>query len=511
MSQTPLSGLASLQNGSDIRGIAMQTDQYEVTLTDERIEAIAYGLAVWLKEAKQLKVTDEKKPLKVAIGYDSRLSAKRIQTVLIKGLTNTGIDIVEVGLATTPAMFMSTQYEEYNCDAAIMITASHLPYEYNGLKFFTKDGGAEHEDIQFILEKADWENITWETDQGLVTSQPLLTAYAADLVAKIQKGINDPINYEKPLTGRHIIVDAGNGAGGFFATEVLKKLGADVTGSQFLDPDGHFPNHIPNPDNKEAMKSIQKAVLAHQADLGVIFDTDVDRSALVDNHGVTLNRNNLIAVISAILIKEQPGTTIVTNSTTSEHLKVFIESLGGKQSRYLTGYRNVINQALKLNQEGIPTSLAIETSGHAALKENYFLDDGAYLVAKILMTDAILQKEGKTIVSLIEELKQPVETDEVRFAILGEDVQQIGKETIAAFETFIRQTSDLAVDPDNLEGVRVNTSGKYGAGWLLLRMSLHEPLLVLNLESDQKGAIKQLRQDLKAFFTAQDKLDSSRL
>src|SRR5699024_962662 len=107
-------------------------------------------------------------------------------------------------------------------------------------------------------------------------------------------------------------------------------------------------------------------------------DTDVDRSALVDRNGMTLNRNNLIAVISAILIKENPGTTIVTNSTTTDHLKDFIEKLGGKQDRYLTGYRNVINRALALNEKGIATSLAIETSGHAALKENYFLDDGAY-------------------------------------------------------------------------------------------------------------------------------------
>lgn len=339
----------------------------------------------------------------------------------------------------------------------------------------------------------------------------LLSDYAVDLVAKIQKGINDPTNYKQPLTGRHIVVDAGNGAGGFFATEVLEKLGANIKGSQFLEPDGNFPNHIPNPDNKEAMQSIQTAVLKNKADLGIIFDTDVDRSALVDHEGVMLNRNNLIAVIAAILIKENPGTTIVTNSTTSEHLKTFIEALGGKQSRYLTGYRNVINQAIQLNKKGIPTSLAIETSGHAALKENFFLDDGAYLVARILMADALLQKENKTIIDLIEELKQPLETDEVRFRILSEAVHEAGTNVLKQFKEFIQKTPDLTVEPNNLEGVRVNTSGKYGTGWLLLRLSLHEPLLVLNLESDQIGAIKELRQDLRVFFAGQTDLDASRL
>ncbi|MER2173380.1 MAG: phosphomannomutase/phosphoglucomutase [Carnobacterium sp.] len=503
--------LASLQNGSDIRGIAIKTSDHEVTLTNEIIEKIAYGYAVWLKEVKKLAIEDDKKPLTVSVGHDSRLSADRIKAVFIEGLNNAGVNVVDVGLSTTPAMFMSTQYDSYNCDSAVMITASHLPFEYNGLKFFTKDGGAEHEDIDFILQQADWENVTWENNQGKVSTAPLLNDYAKDLVNKIRIGINDQDQYEKPLTGRHIIVDAGNGAGGFFAEKVLVPLGADIKGSQFLDPDGHFPNHIPNPDNKEAMKSIQEAVLQHNADMGVIFDTDVDRSALVDRKGDTLNRNNLIAVISAILINENPGTTIVTSSATSEHLKSFITSLGGKQDRYITGYRNVINRAIQLNKEGVTTSLAIETSGHAALEENYFLDDGAYLVAKILMADANLKKDGKDFSDLITTLKQPVETDEVRFKILPEDILATGKKVMEDFSRFIEKESDLSIEPANLEGVRVNTSGQYGTGWMLLRMSLHEPLLVLNIESDQAGSIKKLREKIKDFFYEQVDLDSSRL
>ncbi|WP_034550417.1 phosphoglucomutase [Carnobacterium funditum] len=501
--------LTNLQNGSDIRGIAIQTKNNEQTLTDERIEQISYGLLVWLKDIKKLNY--QTNSIKVAIGYDSRLSANRIQKIAMNTLIKLGIDVVDVGLATTPAMFMSTQYKDFNCDAAVMITASHLPYEYNGLKIFTKDGGAEHEDIEFILKNADVKKLTDAESKGTVKKANLLKVYAADLREKIKRGINDVKSHEKPLAGRHIIVDAGNGAGGFFATEVLEKLGATISGSQFLDPDGTFPNHIPNPDNKEAMTSIQKAVLKHQADLGIIFDTDVDRSALVDHEGVPLNRNNLIAVISAILIDENPGTTIVTNSATSEHLKTFIEELGGNQNRYLTGYRNVINQALKLNHEGIHTSLAIETSGHAALKENYFLDDGAYLVAKILIADARLRKENKKIGSLIEALEQPLETDEVRFRILTQPIKKIGLDTIEKFSKFIKGMPDLTIEPNNSEGVRVNTEGIYGAGWFLLRMSLHEPLLVLTFESDTIGKIKNLRQDLKVFFNAQDCLESSDL
>lgn len=294
---------------------------------------------------------------------------------------------------------------------------------------------------------------------------------------------------EQPLKNWHIIVDAGNGAGGFFAKHVLEVLGANTDGSQFLEPDGAFPNHIPNPDNKEAMASIQKAVLAHQADLGVIFDTDVDRSAVVTKSGEVMNRNNLIAVLSQIVLHEYPGTSIVTNSPTSDHVKVFIESLGGKQVRYISGYRNVINKAIALNNEGIDSQLAIETSGHAAFKENYFLDDGAYVIAKILMLLPQLAKEEKSLDELMADLKQPAETKEIRF-LIKEDARVNGQQVIDSFKTFL--PSGFTLDPENEEGIRMKISEPYGSGWYLLRLSLHEPLLVLQIENDEPGHLKAI-------------------
>ncbi|MDN6626568.1 MAG: phosphomannomutase/phosphoglucomutase [Pisciglobus halotolerans] len=503
--------MLELQSGSDIRGIATQTNDTTITLTDEAIEAIAYGFVVWLKNKKQVISTNDSSA-SITIGQDSRISGNHIKAILIETLRQLGITVFDVGLATTPAIFMSTQYEEYQADAGIMITASHLPFQYNGLKFFTKDGGAEHEDIAYILQHAEQSKVDWPINQqGDMFKKQLLQDYASDLEEKIRKGIRNAKDSYYPLKGTHIIVDAGNGAGGFFVADVLEKLGANTTGSQFLEPDGNFPNHIPNPDNKAAMKSLQDAVNKENADMGIIFDTDVDRAALVDKNGNPLNRNNLIAVISAILIKENPGTTIVTNSTTSDHLKTFIEQLGGCQDRYLTGYRNVINRAVELNRKGTSVSLAIETSGHAALRENYFLDDGAYLIAKILIADAEMRKEGKDFSDLIASLKQPAETDEVRFAILTDTVQQTGEEVMAAFKKFAESTRGFSVERNNLEGVRVNLTEQYGSGFMLLRLSLHEPLLVLNMENDQSGSILQLKDTLKTFFYSQKELDSSRL
>ncbi|MER2063990.1 MAG: phosphomannomutase/phosphoglucomutase, partial [Alkalibacterium sp.] len=291
----------------------------------------------------------------------------------------------------------------------------------------------------------------------------------------------------------------------------LKVLGADTTGSQFLDPDGTFPNHEPNPDNKEAMQSISEAVLKNKADLGIIFDTDVDRSAIVDSEGNSINRNNLIGLIGAIVLEENPGTTIVTNSPVSDHLIQFVEEMGGKVDRYISGYRNVINRGIDLNKEGVDCALAIETSGHAALRENYFLDDGAYLAAKIVAKEAELSKDGKSVTDLIKHLDQPAETEEVRFVITNQDYKEIGMETLERFADWVNGTDGFTLVPDNLEGKRVQLSEPYGRGWLLLRMSLHEPKLVLQIENDQAGTIPVVKDKLKSFFHYENHLDNSKL
>ena len=266
-----------------------------------------------------------------------------------------------------------------------------------------------------------------------------------------------------------------------------------------------FLNHIPNPDNKAAMASIQQAVLAQKADLGVIFDTDVDRAALVGPDGAVLNRNNLIAVLSKIVLAQHPGAVIVTNSPTSDHLKEFIQSLGGKQVRYISGYRNVINKMIGLNNEGIDTQLAIETSGHAAFKENYNLDDGAYVVAKILMILPQLKAQGLTINDLIAKLQQLAETVEILLKITASDFKAYGQKIIADLKA--ADFVGFKEDDENEEGVRMILSEPYGSGWFLLRLSLHEPLLVLQIENDEVDMIAKVIPVLNEFFATFTHLD----
>ena len=273
-------------------------------------------------------------------------------------MTSSGCDVLLTGLSSTPSMFMILQEEDIGCDAAVMVTASHLPYQKNGLKFFTKEGGPEGKEIAALLQAASEGKALSADQKGSVREMDYIGRYAAGLVRLVR----EKTGCERPLEGKKIVVDAGNGAGGFYVEKVLQPLGADTEGSQFLEPDGRFPNHIPNPENKDAMRAISECVKKNKADFGIIFDTDVDRAGAVDAKGEEINRNRLIALISAILLAEKPG-TIVTDSVTSDGLAAFIRSKGGRHCRYKRGYRNVIDKAKELNAAGSTPPSASRRAG----------------------------------------------------------------------------------------------------------------------------------------------------
>ncbi len=491
-----------LQNGSDIRGVALEgVEGQNVNLTETVCKDIARGFALWLSAKK-----NKKSGLRVAIGRDSRLSGETLLGWLSDELANQGIEVTDFGMASTPAMFMATITEGYEFDGTVMVTASHLPFNRNGFKFFTKDGGLESADIKQILAYAEGGE-SLRQEKSKVIKGEFMDTYAKILADKIRNATGE----DKSLNGFKIVVDAGNGAGGFYVSKVLKPLGAITDGSRFLEPDGSFPNHIPNPEDKKAMESITEAVKEQNADFGIIFDTDVDRAGAVLSDSSELNRNRIIAMLSAILLKEHPGTTIVTDSITSTGLAEFIKEKGGVHLRFKRGYRNVINESIRLNKEGIDSQLAIETSGHGALKENYFLDDGAYLVTKLLIELAKGKKQGYTLESLISTLSEPEESVEFRMNILLEDFKPYGQKVIAELTEYAKNKDGWSVAPDNHEGIRVNLDNEHGNGWFLLRLSLHDPLLPLNVESNKKGGAKIIATELYEFIKNYTELEKSKL
>ncbi len=488
-----------LQNGSDIRGVALEgIEGQNVNLTEEVCKNIGRGFALWLKNK-----TGKSEGIRVAVGRDSRLSGETLCGWLTSAMAEQGLEVCDFGMASTPAMFMATVTEGYNYDGTVMITASHLPFNRNGFKFFTSGGGLEKGDIKEILTFAEG-NETTGMAPATITKGEFMDTYSKILADKIRTATGE----DKPLEGFKIVVDAGNGAGGFFVDKVLGPLGAITDGSRFLEPDGSFPNHIPNPENKEAMESITDAVNEQKADLGIIFDTDVDRAGAVLSDGSELNRNRIIALLSAILLREHPGTTIVTDSITSTGLAKFIEEKGGIHHRFKRGYRNVINESIRLNNAGQDSQLAIETSGHGALKENYFLDDGAYLVVKLLVELARGKKMGYTLESMLESLEEPAESIEFRMNILLDDFKEYGAKVIEDLTAYAEKQAGWSLAPNNFEGVRVNLDENHGNGWFLLRLSLHDPLLPLNIESNDKGGAKIIASELAGFLAEYDKLDA---
>ncbi len=478
--------LMHLKSGTDVRGVAVSTEKYpEIQLSDDVVKFISTAFIKFLSEKTGKSYCD----LTVSVGHDSRISADRIRNAVISVVSGMGVNVLNCSYCSTPAMFMTTVTR--NCDGAIQITASHHPFDRNGLKFFTRDGGLSGEELKEILAFAESEPCINAEVVGKVTEIDYISEYAQILRNMIKQEVNAE-DYEKPLGGFKIAVDAGNGVGGFYATKVLAPLGADVSASQFLESDGMFPNHIPNPENKVAMEFIRKATVENNCDLGVIFDTDVDRASCVDEKGEEINRNAIVALASVIALENNPGGSIVTDSVTSDGLREFIEgTLGGKHIRFKRGYKNVIDEAVRRTSLGENSPLAIETSGHAAFKENYYLDDGAYLVTKIIIKAAVLRKENKKIGDCIADLKKPLEEKELRFNITEENFRAIGEKLIEDIKNKAEQSDEMILAPDNYEGVRVSFKDEKRNGWFLLRLSVHDPVMPFNTESDsQNGCVE---------------------
>lgn len=227
-----------LQNGSDIRGVALEgVPGEQVNLTDEVARILGLSFVEWLRRK------GAEGELRIAIGTDCRLSGPSLSLAFANGARKAGATVVSCGLASTPAMFMTTVDKELNVAASVMVTASHLPFNRNGLKFFTPKGGLDKGDIATLLDIAEQGAYHQAEAVGGYETADFMTRYARHLENYIRQGVGAAATAE-PLKGMHIVVDAGNGDGGFFE-QILRNLGADTEGSQFLEPDGRFPITYP--------------------------------------------------------------------------------------------------------------------------------------------------------------------------------------------------------------------------------------------------------------------------
>ncbi|WCJ33569.1 phosphoglucosamine mutase family protein [Euphorbia peplus] len=535
--QEELDKIRRLQNGSDVRGVALEGEKgRKVDLTPAAVEAIAESFGEWVVN----RLEKEGEEVRISLGRDPRVSGAALSVAVFSGLARASCVAFDMGLATTPACFMSTLLPPFAYDASIMMTASHLPYTRNGLKFFTKRGGLTSQEVEQICEQAATIYSTRLTKVSTFLNVfpqtvDFMATYADHLREIIKARVNHPLHYHAPLNGFKIIVNAGNGSGGFFATDVLDILGADTSGSLHLNPDGMFPNHIPNPEDKTAMSLTRASVLDNSAHLGIVFDTDVDRSGVVDSKGNTINGDKLIALMSAIVLKQHPETTIVTDARTSLSLTRFITERGGKHCLYRVGYRNVIDKGVQLNSLGIESHLMMETSGHGALKENHFLDDGAYMVVKIIIEMVRMKLGGSDegIGSLIQDLEEPVDAIELRMNVVSEPKHAKAKatEAIEKFRSYIEEgklegweldscgdcwvsdgclvdsnDSPAAVDA-HMYRAKVHDDEHGEHGWVHLRQSIHNPNIAVNMQSNIPGACQSMTKLLRDKFLLPSGLD----
>ena len=480
-----------LRSGSEIRGP-------EQRLTDERMEKLGYAFAMWL--ADKLDTTPD--ALTLAVGRDERPSGGRIKAALTRGITAADCDVLDCGQCTAPALFMRARLDGPDrADGALMVTATLGNAAFNGLKFMTAQGGLRGEDVEAILRLA----ASSEVPERLVVRLDATARYYENLRGVAARCLED--DALKPLLGMRVVVDARSDVGAQYA-RFLEELGVETEGS--LASEG--APMLTDPENPEFMKAVAEAVAEYRADLGVAFTADGDRAAFVDQDGRAIASNRLIALVAAILLDSHPGQTLVTDSVTSSGLSAFIAEWGGVHYRFKRGYRNVIDEAMRLNEEGIDCPIAIETSGHAAFRENGFIDDGLYL-ATLLICEALNRKrEGQALSALIDDLQEPVESLEIRLPIREfedwepeEEVQEIVE--IALSHTLTHPEWQLS--NDNREGARItfNLDGGVNNAWFQLRMSVHDPVMVLNAESAVPGGVKRILAELYEVIRDTEKVD----
>ena len=360
-----------------------------------------------------------------------------------------------------------------------------------------------------------------------------MPAYAASLKQAILSKTKNAstVDNEQPLTGLKIVLNSGNGAGGFFQ-QVLKDLGADVSASMHLFPDGTFPNGVPNPEDRLMLEQTIACCREANADLGIMLDTDADRCGFVVprmavegdkcTNYEALNRNRLIALLGVVFSREQPGCAVVTDSVTSEGLSAFLEqTLGLTHVRFLKGYANVIGKARELTESGtMNAELAIETSGHCAMRENGYLDDGTYTAVQIV---SLLARERssspqKSLLDLIADMEELDEVSELRMTTIDGSLDTMGEIFDDCVDEIERRCispewsgEGWVIDQDNLEGIRI----RFGSGqFFMLRKSLHDPIISLQLEARSKEEARRrvvdpLRQLLASIPSADRALDMS--
>jgi phosphomannomutase / phosphoglucomutase len=437
---------ANIFRAYDIRGIA------DTDLTDPVVEAIgkAYGSELGDRGAKT-----------VCVGRDVRLSSGRISAAVIRGILSTGLDVIDVGMAPTPLLYFSIVH--FKTGGGVMVTGSHNPIEFNGLKLNAFDGSVvslHGDDIQRLRDRI--ERMQFRTGSG--------KSVAREIIPEYKKMILGKISLKKPY---RMVIDAGNGTAGPIAPGLYEQMGCTVE-RMYCDPDGRFPNHLPDPTVMKYIEDLRKRVVETKADFGVGYDGDADRLGLVDDLGRVVFADQILALLSRDVLARNPGETVVFDVKCSQLLPEEITRLGGKPDMWMTGH-----SLLKARMRDMHAPLAGEMSGHIFFKDGYFgFDDGIYVSFRLVQ---YLSTQAKKLSALVDELPKFVSTPEIRIDCPDDQKFKVVEKLVQEFK---REYAVVDVD-----GARV----QFGDGWGLVRASNTQGLLVLRFEAKTKERLDQIR------------------
>jgi len=439
----------------DIRGVV------ENALTPDAVQQIRQAFATEALSQNQKTVV---------IGRDGRLSSPELAQRLSQGLRAGGCDVIDIGMVPTPVLYYATH--KLKTGTGIMVTGSHNPPQYNGLKMLIAGNTLYGDGIKALYQMIVEDRVN--NGEGSHTEQNIIPDYLNTIV-------ND-IKLDKPL---NIAVDCGNGVAGVLATELFTRLGCNVT-ELFCEVDGNFPNHHPDPSKPENLVDLQNTIKEQSLDIGLAFDGDGDRVGILDDKQNIIWADRQMMLYAGDVLKRKPGALIIFDIKSTTNLEAYIKNLGGEPLMWKTGHSFI---KAKMKETG--AELAGEMSGHIFFKERWFgFDDGLYSAARML---EIVSQHNETSSTLFKTLPDSFNTPELQ-------INFAEGEHYKFMEKFIEQASFENANIITIDGLRVN----YTNGWGLIRPSNTTPCLVLRFEANDENTLSEIQNIFRKQLLAVD-------
>lgn len=446
MSHTTIPNLsASIFRAYDIRGIVGKT------LTEENVFLIGKAIGSLVREKGENKVT---------IARDGRFSGPQLAAALMKGIMATGCDVINLGMVPTPLLYFATHL--FTQHSGVMVTGSHNPPDYNGLKIVIQGATLAEDGISDlyhrIIENRFYEGV------GEAQEFNIIDRYVQTVVNNIQ--LTRPLN---------IVIDAGNGVTGMIAPALFRELGCHVH-ELFCEVDGSFPNHHPDPSQVENMQALIQAVHEQQADIGLAFDGDGDRVGVVTSEGEVIYPDRLLMLFARALLRQQKNAKIIYDVKCSNHLDTLIRACDGEPIMWKTGH-----SLIKAKLAETKAQLAGEMSGHFFFNDRWYgFDDALYAGARLL---EILSAQPESSHDLFASIPNSINTSELKVLVTDEEKFELMQQ-LARSADFIE-----AKDITTIDGLRVN----FADGWGLVRPSNTTPYLILRFEALNEAILQKIQ------------------